>query len=447
MVLGFGRVGGLLKQHTVFAVCIFKKIKPNNMKKIWIYLLAFPFAGMGQALTVGDAFTDMVLEKVVNQTGSRIRTADYQGKILLFDYWATWCGSCIAAMPKLAEMQRNYGEDIKVILVSYEKREVVEKLLAKRPQLAALGLPIVTEDTSVIKRFPCRSLPHVSWIGKDRKVKAITDGTYANKERVAELLATNKLDVPLKKDVLVFDYTKPFIYPMDPEAKLECRSTLYGYMEGVSNHDGVNYPEEGLVRMFAVNEDLKGLYYAAIERILNMAPIPLGKRMIFQETGDLFTEKTGEMTYENYHSYELILRGKDNLTLRKKMAYKMIQDLDISFDLECRIVKKPQACYVIEPLNKKDSCTIPYQLEYHDNGSFLSHTDGATISANILASLQDSLPVIYEGPANYCYDIFIPKTINSASSFNTELNKVGLSISLQSRELDMVIISKKKPAS
>ena len=43
------------------------------------------------------------------------------GKVYVIEFWATWCGPCIASMPHLAELQNKYrGRDVQVISVSDE---------------------------------------------------------------------------------------------------------------------------------------------------------------------------------------------------------------------------------------------------------------------------------------------------------------------------------------
>ena len=42
-------------------------------------------------------------------SGKTVGLADFQGKVVLLDFWATWCGSCVAAMPKLQKLHDRLG--------------------------------------------------------------------------------------------------------------------------------------------------------------------------------------------------------------------------------------------------------------------------------------------------------------------------------------------------
>jgi len=51
-----------------------------------------------------------------------------QGKFILVDFWATWCGPCRKAIPELNRIHKNFGEKLVVIGLSNEKEEVVRKM-------------------------------------------------------------------------------------------------------------------------------------------------------------------------------------------------------------------------------------------------------------------------------------------------------------------------------
>jgi thiol-disulfide isomerase/thioredoxin len=59
--------------------------------------------------------------------GRKLRLSDYKGKVVLLNFWATWCPPCRAEMPDLIRMQREYrSKGLQVIGVTYPPQEVRE---------------------------------------------------------------------------------------------------------------------------------------------------------------------------------------------------------------------------------------------------------------------------------------------------------------------------------
>src|SRR5215216_2507820 len=57
-------------------------------------------------LAVGDAAPDW---KLTDPRGRAHTLAEYRGKVVVLDFWATWCGPCTRVMPRLEKLHRKYG--------------------------------------------------------------------------------------------------------------------------------------------------------------------------------------------------------------------------------------------------------------------------------------------------------------------------------------------------
>ncbi len=76
--------------------------------------------------------------------GTKVRLADYQGRIVVLNFWATWCGPCKEELPRLGEIARQYGDrGVTFLLASIDEQK---KLSAVRDYVSEHGikLPVLT---------------------------------------------------------------------------------------------------------------------------------------------------------------------------------------------------------------------------------------------------------------------------------------------------------------
>ena len=69
-------------------------------------------AKLFETLKVGDLAPNFTVPRIAGKgKGDQLRLADYRGKLVLLDFWATWCGPCLAEMPALKDIQKTFGAD------------------------------------------------------------------------------------------------------------------------------------------------------------------------------------------------------------------------------------------------------------------------------------------------------------------------------------------------
>lgn len=70
----------------------------------------------------------------VLSSGEQKNIADYRGKVVLLNYWATWCKPCIQEMPELNRLHSTYAnQGLVVLALSDEDKERLETFASKRP--------------------------------------------------------------------------------------------------------------------------------------------------------------------------------------------------------------------------------------------------------------------------------------------------------------------------
>ncbi|MBI4911887.1 MAG: TlpA family protein disulfide reductase [Acidobacteria bacterium] len=91
----------------------------------------------GSGSSLARPGTDVGRVALVDASGQRSSLADYRGRVVLIDIWATWCPPCRRSLPELAQLQRGSGPEAAVLAISVDEKgwEAVRPFLAERPEL------------------------------------------------------------------------------------------------------------------------------------------------------------------------------------------------------------------------------------------------------------------------------------------------------------------------
>ena len=99
--------------------------------------------------------------------GRSMRLQDYKGKVVVLDFWATWCKPCIASMPHLNQMQQRYaGRGLVVVGVSMD--DLGSSEVKRFADDMGVKFRLAMADDRVLDAYgPIRALPTTYFI--DRK--------------------------------------------------------------------------------------------------------------------------------------------------------------------------------------------------------------------------------------------------------------------------------------
>jgi len=151
---------------------------------------------LGFALTTLPAAT--VLQPAPDFTltgnnGAPVRLSGYQGRIVLLDFWATWCGGCKVEIPWYIEFQNKY-KDKGLAVIGVAMDDDGWKKVKPFAEAKKMNYPVVLGSGDLAKRYGVTALPVTLLIDREGKIAASHTG-LVNKEafekKIQSLLARN----------------------------------------------------------------------------------------------------------------------------------------------------------------------------------------------------------------------------------------------------------------
>lgn len=382
-------------------------------------------------LHVGEELPDIPKLNVLNYPENQISLDRFSDKIIILDFFDTYCSNCIAAMPKLQRLQEQYGDKIQVILVTWQDQETIEKFFRTNEFLKEnqVNLTAVYADTVLRKYFPHKGVPHTAWLYKGR-VQVITFSDFVKVENINLLLSNGAIKLPIKSDFSDGLSRSPF--SVDEIGSV----SLSGYRDAIESNGVVIQYDSILHKQKSsfYNIDVLGAYTSALSKIKKPEFLLKDERIVWNvRDSSLYkypkeAETFDEWLLENgicYERYDQVLRP-DSV-----QAQVILNDLNTFLGLHVYWAIREIPCLVLQRTK-----SAPDDLKVTESGL------GGTSVLAFMIDYQDRFPPVYdEVNGKQKLDI---KDYSTIEQINLQLKAYGLELKAGRRLMDVLVFEQQE---
>jgi len=137
---------------------------------------------------------------LVSTNGQSIKLADYKGKVLIVDFWGTWCPPCRQEIPHLVELLKNHrGAGLEIVGINYERGDASQfnAMINDFAKVFGISYPCLIGDDATLGRLKnFRGFPTTLFIDPSGKVRLRVAGyrPYDQLEAVVQVLLSEAED-------------------------------------------------------------------------------------------------------------------------------------------------------------------------------------------------------------------------------------------------------------
>jgi peroxiredoxin len=394
------------------------------------WLLSFSVLCFSQPdyIKAGDAMPNVLITELQNAPLQSLNVnACNTNKVLILNFWGTWCSPCIPDMDRLAKLQVAHAKELQVLAISDDSPERLHNYLKKKPTTVWLA----TDSSYFLYRlFGFASVGMSAVIGKNHKVIALVETATINETLISKILAGETIasTANIKKTLL---NNGEDAFGVDSTTRQSF--TIRGFMQG---KQGMSMqPNSGpfAFRRFSFFNT------CGSEIVRRACDITAQKQVIYELKQEEICDFDNE---QSLYCVDLLVPLENKDSLLQILQQKLSVVMPFKFKIEYRVMP----VYI---LKKSNTSILQLPVSAASNSSFSFSGlgfEGTAILLNDFAknylSNELSLPVVDETGLAGKYDIKTSNDIRTEESTIKAVERLGLALESGERKVKVLIFSK-----
>ena len=415
----------------------------------FLALLFLQTSAQQKALKIGDVIPEKVWMtplSVANAPQKTIELGKDRDKLILLDFWATWCGSCLKNFPKMEALEKQFEGKLKVLPVTGDDLATLNKFFASKNGQRFKNLISVAGDPFLSKIFPHYAIPFIVWI-KDGKVLNTTDASQVTADNIQEILQGKKSSV---ETVLQIGRDRPLM--LAEQFDLEKKTTLVNYallskgrIKAIAPGSGFHRNNDGVVygRQWT-NISLMNIYRGIAYELFEKENTPFSEKRLVNlvknpEAIDFTITQEDDPVDDRLYNFEFIVPQNK----ADQLYPNMLKALNEFSGYSALIEKQRTKCLVMKKTGASDDLKTK-------GGTVVSNLVKTTV---ILRNAPLEHLIVYLNVNNQFTDLNVIDetgytdnvdlnlgTVKDLAELKKALQKYGLTLIEEERDLSMLVV-------